>query len=232
MRSVQFGRLVGGMVLAAVAGIPAAGVLAAPDRVQFAPPPPRLLNSERRQAAPPPVPQQQPVERRQAEPAPPPPTPNDAQNDNNSSSSSANSSNAGSGGSFGIKDAFDKLLAAADAQITEKLRNLMAGKHTGARGGKSERGGIEQVYAAHGYAPLWIRDGRLTNHAKAAIMRLKDAATDGLDASDYPVPEFGVLSSAEALAEGDLKLSHSVAAYAHNLEVGRIAPTRVLSEVS
>src|SRR5579872_3820056 len=139
MRSVQFGRLVGGMVLAAVAGIPAAGVLAAPDRVQFAPPPPRLPNSERRQAAPPPLPQQQPVERRQAEPAPP--AANDAQNDN--SSSSANSSNTSAGGSFGIKDAFDRLLAADDAQITEKLRNLMAGKHTGARGGKSERGGIE-----------------------------------------------------------------------------------------
>ncbi|MGC1467296.1 MAG: L,D-transpeptidase family protein [Pseudolabrys sp.] len=246
MRSVQLGRLAGGVVLAAVVGIPAASVLAAPDRVQFTAPHARMIG-ERRQAVPTPPQQQQPQHQqqqqqqpveRQAEPVPPPPV-NDAQNDNSKASASTNEAAAPSGSALDIKGALDKLLAANDSQIAQKLHDMMAGKRTTTRNGKTERGnktaergGIEQVYASRNYEPIWIKDGRLSTRAKAAIMRLKDAAADGLDTSDYPVPEFGMLSSAEALAEGDVKLSHSVVAYAHNLEVGRIAPTRVLTEVS
>ena len=234
MRSIQLGRLAGGMVLAAVVGIPAASVLAAPDQAQFATPRARMIG-ERRQAVSPPQQQpqhqqQQPVER-QAEPVPPP-SANDARDDTSKGNADINEAAAPR------SSALDKLLAANDSQIAQKLHDMMAGKRIATRGGKTERdnkaerGGIEQVYASRNYEPIWIKDGRLNARAKAAIMRLKDAAADGLDASDYPVPEFGMLSSAEALAEGDVKLSRSVVAYAHNLEVGRIAPTRVLSEVS
>ena len=41
----------------------------------------------------------------------------------------------------------------------------------------------------------------------------------------------GAASSADALATGDIKLTHSVLAYARHLSVGRIAPTRVSVEV-
>ncbi len=63
------------------------------------------------------------------------------------------------------------------------------------------------------------------------IAQLKNAAADGLDPADYPVPEFGAASGAEALADGDIKLTNSMLTYARHLAVGRIAPTRVLAEV-
>ena len=63
------------------------------------------------------------------------------------------------------------------------------------------------------------------------IERLKGAADEGLDAADYPVPEFGTLTGAEALADGDIKLTNSVLTFARHLAVGRIAPTRVSAEV-
>jgi murein L,D-transpeptidase YcbB/YkuD len=45
------------------------------------------------------------------------------------------------------------------------------------------------------------------------------------------VPEFGSLSSDEALADGDIKLTNSVITFARHLAVGSIAPTRVSAEV-
>ena len=66
---------------------------------------------------------------------------------------------------------------------------------------------------------------------RRSIARLKNAAAEGLDAADYPVPEFGTFTSADALAAGDIKLTHSVLTFARHLAVGRIAPTRVSAEV-
>src|SRR6185437_11117749 len=173
MRSVQLGRLAGGVVLAAVVGIPAASVLAAPDRVQFTAPHASMIG-ERRQAVPTPPQQQQPQHQqqqqqqpveRQAEPVPPPPV-NDAQNDNSKASASTNEAAAPSGSALNIKGALDKLLAANDSQIAQKLHDMMAGKRTTTRNGKTERGGIEQVYASRNYEPIWIKDGRLSTRAK------------------------------------------------------------------
>ena len=74
-------------------------------------------------------------------------------------------------------------------------------------------------------------DGQLTPQAKLVIVRLKRAQTDGLDPSDYPVPEFTSLTSAEALAAADIKLTYSMLTFARHLATGRIAPTRVSAEV-
>ena len=85
--------------------------------------------------------------------------------------------------------ALDKIFAASDAQISEKLRELVAGKQLDKHLDRTnERKAVESFYAARNYAPLWIMDGALTARAKATIARLKDAAADGLDAADYPVP--------------------------------------------
>jgi murein L,D-transpeptidase YcbB/YkuD len=128
--------------------------------------------------------------------------------------------------------AADRQLAASDGQITEKLREMISGKQLERRVERApERKAIEGYYASHGNAPLWIRDGRLTPQAQAVLARFKNAAADGLDSADYQAPDFGALSSAEALADGDIKLTNSVLTYARHLAVGRIAPTRVSAEV-
>ncbi|HVV78869.1 MAG TPA: L,D-transpeptidase family protein, partial [Pseudolabrys sp.] len=131
-----------------------------------------------------------------------------------------------------LKAALDKVLGASDSQISDKLRGFATAKHFDKlMPHQPERSAAEAFYKAHNYAPVWIKDGALTSRAKAAIVRMKNAAADGLDPADYAVPEFGALSSAEALAEGDVTLTNSVLEYARHLSTGRIAPTRVSAEV-
>lgn len=130
-----------------------------------------------------------------------------------------------------IKTAVEKLFAASDAQITDKLRDMIPNNKLEKRLERvPERKAIESAYASRGYSPMWIKDGQLTSRAKAVIARLKSADIDGLDPVDYPAPDFGSFNSAEALAEGDLKLTISVLTLARHMQTGRIAPTRVTVE--
>ena len=119
----------------------------------------------------------------------------------------------------------DKTLGASDAQISEKLRAMVATK-----GDKdAERKAIDSFYASRNYAPMWIRDGRLTGGAKSAILRMKNAQADALEPSDYQIPDFA--GAAGELASADLKLTAAALNYARHLSLGRIAPTRVTVEV-
>ena len=121
---------------------------------------------------------------------------------------------------------------AGDSPIVAKLREIATGKPLEKRvAGASERKAIEAFYAARGYAPLWTVDRQPTPSAQAAIARLKNAEADGLDAIDYPVPDFASLTGAEAFADGDIKLTNSLLIFARHLAAGRIAPARVVAEV-
>jgi len=127
-----------------------------------------------------------------------------------------------------IKGTLDKIMAASDSQISDRLRSIMTSKQLDRRiENAGDRQAIESFYASRNYAPLWIRDGELTARAKDVIARLKSAADEGLDAADYPVPDFG--SAAEA--ESDIKLTNSVLTFARQMAIGRIAPTRVAVEI-
>jgi murein L,D-transpeptidase YcbB/YkuD len=138
---------------------------------------------------------------------------------------------AGESKTFDLK-ALDKTLAASDSQISEKLRGLATAKHFDKMmPHQAERSAAEAFYKSRNYAPVWIKDGQLTPRAKAAILRLKNAAADALNPADYPVPEFASLAGADALAEGDVTLTNSVLDYARHLSAGRIAPTRGSAEV-
>jgi murein L,D-transpeptidase YcbB/YkuD len=133
---------------------------------------------------------------------------------------------------IGLKGALNKMLAASDSEVADKLRSLATGRQIDRLMPRiAERSAAEAFYKSHNYAPIWIKDGALTSRAKAAIIRLKNAAADGLDPADYPVPAFGTLTSADALAEGDVTLTNSVLDYARHLEIGRIAPTRVTTDI-
>jgi murein L,D-transpeptidase YcbB/YkuD len=239
MRTNRFDRLLTGTILALATSAPLTSALSAPNSLHSAPPPPAMLRShtDRGIAQTPPSLAPSSMQRSepdamssraqvtqpaapQAQPAPAEVAPEPAKKVETDSGSSV------------IKSAIDKMFSANDQQITEKMRELVTGKRldniiTHA----PERTAAENFYKARGYAPLWIKDGALTARAKAAIARLNNAAADALDPADYPVPEFGSFGSAEALAEGDAKLTNSVLTYARHLEVGRIAPTRVSTEV-
>jgi len=158
--------------------------------------------------------QEQRVQEQRAQEPPPAPSPREAQ------------------GGFDVRGTLDRMLGASDGQITDKLRSIVTSKQLDRRIERApDRQAIESFYAGRGYTPIWIHDGRLTGRAKDVIARLKSAADEGLDAADYPVPDFGTLGGADALAQGDIKLTDSVLDFARNMQVGRIAPTRVAVEI-
>ncbi len=152
--------------------------------------------------------------------APPPETARDTGNDSLADKMAA------------LKDWLDRPLAASDSQIGARLREMVTTKQLDRQFERpADRKAVESYYASHGYAPIWIRDGRLTAGAKAVIVQLKNAGADALFAADYPVPDFAAMPGADKLADADVKLTGSMLTYARHLAVGRIAPTRVLVEV-
>jgi murein L,D-transpeptidase YcbB/YkuD len=233
MRATRFDRLLAGTILAAAVAVPT--FVAAAPRVETVYPAPPSLNGrvirhhEPAQEPPPAARAQALPPRHEAAPAPQPaavrpepapvPEPAPAREADNKSS-------------VDLSGALDRMFSASDAQIAPKLKEIVTSKQLDKRIERpADRRAIEAFYAARGYAPLWVHEGRLTAQAKAAIGKLKNAADDGLDVADYPVPEFGTINGADALAAGDLKLTESVLTYTRHLAVGRIAPTRVSAEV-
>jgi murein L,D-transpeptidase YcbB/YkuD len=120
----------------------------------------------------------------------------------------------------------------SDARIADRLRAIVMDKPLGLRIDRApERQAVEAFYAARKYAPLWSSEGHPNARAQSVIAQLKNAAADGLDPADYPVPAFDAAADAERLADDDLRLTNSALTFARHLASGRVAPTRVLAEV-
>ncbi len=121
--------------------------------------------------------------------------------------------------------------AVADANpVVTALRDLPNGKFDRIVG-KKDRMAFDAYYAAHGYAPVWITDGQLNDRAKAAIAYLGQVDADGLDPADYPVPNVAATTDPAALADAEIRLTMSVATYAHHAATGRIHWSRVSNDI-
>jgi L,D-transpeptidase YcbB len=124
------------------------------------------------------------------------------------------------------------VLADANAPIVALLRELANGKFDRIVGGQNNRPAFDAYYAAHGYAPIWITDGKFNERAAAAIAYLSQVDADGLDPADYPVPNISTsISDPAALAEAEVRLSASVVTYAHHASVGRVHWSHVSSSI-
>jgi murein L,D-transpeptidase YcbB/YkuD len=121
---------------------------------------------------------------------------------------------------------------AADQPVADRLRDLMGAKGVRYFDRKNERAAAEKFYTARDYAPIWTQAGSLTAAAKGVIARIKDAASDGLNPADYPVPDFAAAGSApDALAEADLKLTASMFDYARQAQSGRMHWSQVSADI-
>jgi murein L,D-transpeptidase YcbB/YkuD len=120
----------------------------------------------------------------------------------------------------------------ADQPVADRLKDLFAGKSLRFIERKAERAAVEKFYGARDYAPIWTQAGNLTESAKDVIARLKDAASDGLNAADYPVPDFAAATTPDALAEADLKLTNSMLDYARQAQSGRMHWSQVSADIS
>ena len=121
-------------------------------------------------------------------------------------------------------------VAPADQPVADKLREMLAAKSLRQFDRKNERAAVEKFYSAREFAPLWTQAGKLTDGGKGVIARLKDAAAEGLDPADYPVPDFAATSPDE-LAEAELKLTASMLDYARQAQSGRMHWSQLSADV-
>jgi L,D-transpeptidase YcbB len=120
----------------------------------------------------------------------------------------------------------------ADGGLGDKIHELISSKQfERIVSRKADRAGIEAYYSSHNYAPLWISNNAANERAKSAIGYLAQADAVGLDPSDYPAPDFKSASSADALAEAELKLTASALTFARQAQIGRIHYTRVSADI-
>jgi murein L,D-transpeptidase YcbB/YkuD len=120
---------------------------------------------------------------------------------------------------------------AADQPVADKLREMLGAKSPRSFDRKAERAAVEKFYTAREFAPLWTQSGALTASGKGVIARLKDAASDGMNASDYPVPDFATATTPDALAEAELKLTASVLDYSRQAQSGRMHWSQVSGDI-
>jgi len=113
-------------------------------------------------------------------------------------------------------------VAPADQPVADRLRDMIGAKSLRYFDRKNERAAVEKFYSARDYAPQWTQAGKLTDSGKGVIARLKDAASEGLNAADYPVPDFAAAASPDQLAEAELKLTASMLDYARQAQSGRM----------
>jgi L,D-transpeptidase YcbB len=119
----------------------------------------------------------------------------------------------------------------ADQPVAGKLSEMLGLKSSHYFDRKAERAAVEKFYTAREFAPVWTQGGTLTASGKAVIARLKDAASDGLNAADYPVPDFAAATDPDALAEAELKLTASVLDYARQAQSGRMHWSQVSADI-
>ena len=94
-----------------------------------------------------------------------------------------------------FKEALKSSVAAADQPVAERLRDIIGSKSARYFDRKNERAAVEKFYTARDFAPQWTQAGQLTDSGKGVIARLKDAASEGLNPADYPVPDFAAATS-------------------------------------
>ena len=108
----------------------------------------------------------------------------------------------------------------ADRAIAEKIRDLLAVKSGRMFASKKEREAVEAFYQKRNLAPIWLDKGAESARAKSVIARIRNAEADGLGLRDYNLPNFVGLAT-DALAEADIKLTHTVLTFARHLQAGR-----------
>src|SRR6266568_2437151 len=105
-------------------------------------------------------------------------------------------------------------VAPADQPVADRLRDMLGAKSLRYFDRKNERAAVEKFYSARDYAPQWTQAGKLTDSGKGVIARMKDAASEGLNPADYPVPDFTAATSPDQLADAEMKLTASMLDYA------------------
>jgi len=121
-------------------------------------------------------------------------------------------------------------LSAEDAAVAEQLKSLIETKLSQYVSREQDRAGVLAFYQSREFAPVWLAAGKVAPRAQQAMDYLHGVAADGLDAADYPTPQFGDADPSK-LAAAELALTNSVLTFARHASIGRVAFTRVSGAV-
>src|SRR3982075_2948339 len=119
----------------------------------------------------------------------------------------------------------------ADQPVADKLRDMFGAKSLRYFDRKPERSAVEKFYTSREYAPLWTQASTVTESAEGVIARLKESSSEGLNASDYPVPDFAAATTPDSLAEAELKLTANMLDYARQAQSGRMHWSQVSADI-
>jgi murein L,D-transpeptidase YcbB/YkuD len=122
-------------------------------------------------------------------------------------------------------------LPVADAGVAQSLRDLLAARADRYLLRKEDRQSAEAFYRDRGFAPLWIENGKRADRTESAIKYIGQVGADGLEPSDYPVPNFAA-ADAQALAEAELRFTNSVLDLIRHADSGRVHYTRVSGDIN
>ena len=124
-----------------------------------------------------------------------------------------------------------ELPAAGAFQQNSKLQELISGNLSRYVNRKAEQTAVEAFYQARNYQSLWSGSPEASKRAEAAIAFLRNVASEGLDARDYPTPDLSANLSDDQAAQGELQLTGSVLKYARHASSGRVSYTRVSASI-
>ena len=118
--------------------------------------------------------------------------------------------------------------------LAQTIYELIRDGDTGIRVTKTQRNEIADYYRRRGYLALWTSMEGLEESGRQLMAVLKDADTEGLDASNYRLPEIdrkGGLEALEtelaAIARLDIQLTAMAVRYAMHASGGRIVANRL-----
>jgi murein L,D-transpeptidase YcbB/YkuD len=119
-------------------------------------------------------------------------------------------------------------LAANEAEVGDRIREIVGAKSFERMvSRKADRDAIAALYQKQrDFQPLWIAQGAPNARAKAVLDHLKAIGADGLEPTDYAMPELGT-GSAQARAEADLRFTATLLTYARHAMTGRVHFSRV-----
>lgn len=117
-----------------------------------------------------------------------------------------------------------------DPVFAEKLRDILTSRGDRIFSRKGEKAAVEAFYRERGYAPIWVNNGAPSARATETIAYLRGVDADGLEPSEYPVPDFKSTDAA-AMAEAELKFTDSVLTFARHAQNGRVHWSRVSQDI-
>ena len=91
---------------------------------------------------------------------------------------------------------------------------------------------VQKFYSGLGNKPLWVTPSGFSPTARAVLLILRRASTEGLPAARYTVEDNLPRADAERMVTLELQMTNAARLYAHDMTFGLLSPSSVFQDVS